>query len=572
MASSSTAPPPEDDPMVAAAVEEMNLWHAGVVFTCAHFRAGVVIEGNSDAFETAKHDFIQHVKNAQCDVAQVIATHCPPGSSWDSAPGWAKQRPADHRFWCAVEEEYNSPASMHMRNEEIPAFKEMLESVRNYMVQKFILDKVYWQVLVKSYTVMTRLSLMAATMLSTDAGIMQSLMRTLVQKGVPKNAIVNAVGKMKKLPPWMDPDMQDRMLTTRDDSLMRKLNVAWRVQNAFGNRMFNKFPLRPPTLGDIKEGYTLPDTAPGKKIPMHQFFTLKTRGPGMSRAELGELREQIAAQQEAWEETPATPYVRQQMSGYGAEKYADWEPVDRHASNALQLAQDTYYMKLPKSSSTVSVEDARGSDEAIWNSYDEAYRRANELALPYQKTMQQFGEDVKLMQPFMELENPLVDYARAIYTRQQEVMEDMILDTRNVFRPMSRERLYEIRLGAEPSLRELKIDTDVVRSVRLHKCDVLCKLSCKWSTAAGHTCNAECAAHCNDAGTEEPQERDETPREAAQRHEPWGCCNACKTDNSGPDRTVAAVARVFGRPGLAPVPQDLSCPGKGRCQRHQGLV
>ena len=73
--------------MVAAAVEEMNLWHAGVVFTCAHFRAGVVIEGNSDAFETAKHDFIQHVKNAQCDVAQVIATHCPPGSSWDSAPG-----------------------------------------------------------------------------------------------------------------------------------------------------------------------------------------------------------------------------------------------------------------------------------------------------------------------------------------------------------------------------------------------------------------------------------------------------------------------------------------------------
>ena len=57
MASSSTAPPPEDDPMVAAAVEEMNLWHAGVVFTCAHFRAGVVIEGNSDAFETAKHDF-----------------------------------------------------------------------------------------------------------------------------------------------------------------------------------------------------------------------------------------------------------------------------------------------------------------------------------------------------------------------------------------------------------------------------------------------------------------------------------------------------------------------------------
>ena len=53
MASSSTAPPPEDDPMVAAAVEEMNLWHAGVVFTCAHFRAGVVIEGNSDAFETA---------------------------------------------------------------------------------------------------------------------------------------------------------------------------------------------------------------------------------------------------------------------------------------------------------------------------------------------------------------------------------------------------------------------------------------------------------------------------------------------------------------------------------------
>jgi len=40
--------------MVAAAVEEMNLWHAGVVFTCAHFRAGVVIEGNSDAFETAK--------------------------------------------------------------------------------------------------------------------------------------------------------------------------------------------------------------------------------------------------------------------------------------------------------------------------------------------------------------------------------------------------------------------------------------------------------------------------------------------------------------------------------------
>ncbi len=39
-------------------------------------------------------------------------------------------------------------------------------------------------------------------------------------------------------------------------------------------------------------------------------------------------------------------------------------------------------MKLPKSSSTVSVEDARGSDEAIWNSYDEAYRRANELALP----------------------------------------------------------------------------------------------------------------------------------------------------------------------------------------------
>ena len=123
--------------MVAAAVEEMNLWHAGVVFTCAHFRAGVVMEGNSDAFETAKHDFIQHVKNAQCDVAQVIATHCPPGSSWDSAPGWAKQRPADHRFWCAVEEEYNSPASMHMRNEEIPAFKEMLESVRNYMVQKF---------------------------------------------------------------------------------------------------------------------------------------------------------------------------------------------------------------------------------------------------------------------------------------------------------------------------------------------------------------------------------------------------------------------------------------------------
>ena len=148
--------------MVAAAVEEMNLWHAGVVFTCAHFRAGVVIEGNSDAFETAKHDFIQHVKNAQCDVAQVIATHCPPGSSWDSAPGWAKQRPADHRFWCAVEEEYNSPASMHMRNEEIPAFKEMLKTVRNYMVQKFILDKVYWQVLVKSYTVMTRLSLMAA--------------------------------------------------------------------------------------------------------------------------------------------------------------------------------------------------------------------------------------------------------------------------------------------------------------------------------------------------------------------------------------------------------------------------
>ena len=109
------------------------------------------------------------------------------------------------------------------------------------------------------------------------------------------------------------------------------------------------------------------------------------------------------------------------MSGYGAEKHADWEPVDRHASNALQLAQDTYYMKLPKSSSTVSVEDARGSDEAIWNSYDEAYRRANELALPYQKTMQQFGEDVKLMQPFIELENPLVDYARAIYTRQQEV-------------------------------------------------------------------------------------------------------------------------------------------------------
>ena len=102
----------------------------------------------------------------------------------------------------------------------------MLKTVRNYMVQKFILDKVYWQVLVKSYTVMTRLSLMAATMLSTDAGIMQSLMRTLVQKGVPKNAIVNAVGKMKKLPPWMDPDMQDRMLTTRDDSLMRKLNVA----------------------------------------------------------------------------------------------------------------------------------------------------------------------------------------------------------------------------------------------------------------------------------------------------------------------------------------------------------
>ena len=45
MASSSTAPPPEDDPMVAAAVEEMNLWHAGVVFTCAHFRAGVVMEG-----------------------------------------------------------------------------------------------------------------------------------------------------------------------------------------------------------------------------------------------------------------------------------------------------------------------------------------------------------------------------------------------------------------------------------------------------------------------------------------------------------------------------------------------
>ena len=70
------------------------------------------------------------------------------------------------------------------------------------------------------------------------------------------------------------------------------------------------------------------------------------------------------------------------MSGYGAEKYADWEPVDRHASNALQLAQDTYYMKLPKSSSTVSVEDAWGSDEAIWISYDEAYRRANELALP----------------------------------------------------------------------------------------------------------------------------------------------------------------------------------------------
>ena len=270
--------------MVAAAVEEMNLWHAGVVFTCAHFRAGVVIEGNSDAFETAKHDFIQHVKNAQCDVAQVIATHCPPGSSWDSAPGWAKQRPADHRFWCAVEEEYNSPASMHMRNEEIPSFKEMLESVRNYMVQKGILHDMYWRVLVKSYAAMTRLSLMAATMLSTDAGIMQSLMRTLVQKGVPKNAIVNAVGKMKKLPPWMDPDMQDRMLTTRDDSLMRKLNVAWRVQNAFGNRMFNKFPLRPPTLGDIKEGYTLPDTAPGKKIPMHQFFTLKTRGPGMSRA------------------------------------------------------------------------------------------------------------------------------------------------------------------------------------------------------------------------------------------------------------------------------------------------
>ena len=94
------------------------------------------------------------------------------------------------------------------------------------------------------------------------------------------------------------------------------------------------------------------------------------------------MREQIAAQQEVWEETPATPYVRQQMSGYGAEKYADWEPVDRHASNALQLAQDTYYMKLPKSSSTVSVEDARGSVEAIWNSYDEAYRRANELALP----------------------------------------------------------------------------------------------------------------------------------------------------------------------------------------------
>ncbi len=46
--------------------------------------------------------------------------------------------------------------------------------------------------------------------------------------------------------------------------LMRKLNVAWRVQNAFGNRMFNKLPLCPPTLGDIKEGYTLPDTAPGK--------------------------------------------------------------------------------------------------------------------------------------------------------------------------------------------------------------------------------------------------------------------------------------------------------------------
>ena len=71
---------------------------------------------------------------------------------------------------------------------------------------------------------------------------MQSLMRTFVQKGVPKNAIVNAVGKMKKLPPWMDPDMQDRMLTTRDDSLMRKLNVAWRVQNAFGNRMFKVAP------------------------------------------------------------------------------------------------------------------------------------------------------------------------------------------------------------------------------------------------------------------------------------------------------------------------------------------
>ena len=100
--------------------------------------------------------------------------------------------------------------------------------------------------------------LMAATMLSTDAGIMQSLMRTLVQKGVPKSAIVNAVGKMKKLPPWMDPDMQDRMLTTRDDSVMRKLNVAWRVQNAFGNRMFNKFPLRPPTKRDIHYPIPLP--------------------------------------------------------------------------------------------------------------------------------------------------------------------------------------------------------------------------------------------------------------------------------------------------------------------------
>ena len=97
--------------MVATEVEKMNEWCASVVFTTAYFKAGTTSEGNE--------------------------------------------------LWRGVEEEYTSVACLHMRKEEIPAFKDKLTEVRAYMTQKGITDAVWWKLMVDNYAAQTRLGLMA---------------------------------------------------------------------------------------------------------------------------------------------------------------------------------------------------------------------------------------------------------------------------------------------------------------------------------------------------------------------------------------------------------------------------